>query len=146
MLRACTKGGVIDLTATGPPLLSTTNASMPGCATARSTWLKGKTGHEIAGCCIQAATRDFARFGLRYQCRDAAPQQLYLPRDQIGNRRYYTLVRHVLQFNAGQQFELFGAQVRGAAGACRAEVVGVGAGCSFGLGEGDEVFEVFCRD
>jgi CubicO group peptidase (beta-lactamase class C family) len=31
---------------------------------ARATWLLGKTGHEIAGCCLQAATRDFARFGL----------------------------------------------------------------------------------
>ncbi len=31
---------------------------------AKATWLEGKTGHEIAGCCIQAATRDFARFGL----------------------------------------------------------------------------------
>lgn len=31
---------------------------------AEATWLQGKTGHEIAGCCLQAATRDFARFGL----------------------------------------------------------------------------------
>lgn len=29
-----------------------------------ATWLTGSTGHEISGCCIQAATRDFARFGL----------------------------------------------------------------------------------
>ena len=29
-----------------------------------ATWLLGPTGHEIAGCCIQAATRDMARFGL----------------------------------------------------------------------------------
>ncbi|NQX90426.1 MAG: serine hydrolase [Halioglobus sp.] len=29
-----------------------------------ATWLLGPTGHEISGCCIQAATRDFARFGL----------------------------------------------------------------------------------
>lgn len=29
-----------------------------------ATWLLGATGHEIGGCCIQAATRDFARFGL----------------------------------------------------------------------------------
>jgi CubicO group peptidase (beta-lactamase class C family) len=28
------------------------------------SWLLGSTGHEISGCCIQAATRDFARFGL----------------------------------------------------------------------------------
>jgi CubicO group peptidase (beta-lactamase class C family) len=31
---------------------------------ATATWLQSKTGHEIAGCCLQAATRDFARFGL----------------------------------------------------------------------------------
>lgn len=29
-----------------------------------ATWLLGKDGHEIGGCCIQAAVRDFARFGL----------------------------------------------------------------------------------
>jgi CubicO group peptidase (beta-lactamase class C family) len=28
------------------------------------SWLLGSTGHEIGGCCIQASTRDFARFGL----------------------------------------------------------------------------------
>lgn len=29
----------------------------------RATWILSKTGQEISGCCIQAATRDFARFG-----------------------------------------------------------------------------------
>ena len=29
-----------------------------------ASWLLGSTDHEISGCCIQAATRDFARFGL----------------------------------------------------------------------------------
>jgi len=29
-----------------------------------ASWLLGDTGHEISGCCIQASTRDFARFGL----------------------------------------------------------------------------------
>jgi len=29
-----------------------------------ASWLLGSTGHEISGCCIQASTRDFARFGL----------------------------------------------------------------------------------
>lgn len=29
-----------------------------------ATWLLGASGHEIAGCCIQATTRDYARFGL----------------------------------------------------------------------------------
>lgn len=28
-----------------------------------ASWLLGPTGHEISGCCIQATTRDFARFG-----------------------------------------------------------------------------------
>ena len=28
------------------------------------SWLLGSTRHEISGCCIQASTRDFARFGL----------------------------------------------------------------------------------
>jgi CubicO group peptidase (beta-lactamase class C family) len=30
----------------------------------QATWILSKTGKEISGCCIQAATRDFARFGL----------------------------------------------------------------------------------
>lgn len=29
-----------------------------------ASWLLGNTGHEIGGCCVQASTRDFARFGL----------------------------------------------------------------------------------
>lgn len=29
-----------------------------------ASWVLGSTGHEISGCCIQASTRDFARFGL----------------------------------------------------------------------------------
>ena len=29
-----------------------------------ASWILGTTGHEISGCCIQASTRDFARFGL----------------------------------------------------------------------------------
>ena len=29
-----------------------------------ASWLLGPTGHEISGCCIQASTRDYARFGL----------------------------------------------------------------------------------
>ena len=30
----------------------------------QATWVLSKTGQEISGCCIQAATRDFARFGV----------------------------------------------------------------------------------
>lgn len=29
-----------------------------------ATWLLGSTEHEISGCCVQAAARDYARFGL----------------------------------------------------------------------------------
>jgi CubicO group peptidase (beta-lactamase class C family) len=29
-----------------------------------ASWLLGSTGHEISGCCIQASTLDFARFGM----------------------------------------------------------------------------------
>ena len=29
-----------------------------------ATWILSRTGREISGCCIQAATRDFARYGL----------------------------------------------------------------------------------
>ena len=30
----------------------------------QATWILSRTGQEISGCCLQAATRDFARFGL----------------------------------------------------------------------------------
>ncbi|MGE0314985.1 MAG: serine hydrolase domain-containing protein [Lautropia sp.] len=30
----------------------------------QATWILSKSGKEISGCCIQAAARDFARFGL----------------------------------------------------------------------------------
>lgn len=30
----------------------------------QATWLLSKTGHEIGGCCVQAAARDYARMGL----------------------------------------------------------------------------------
>jgi CubicO group peptidase (beta-lactamase class C family) len=30
----------------------------------QATWILSRTGHEISGCCLQAATRDFARFGV----------------------------------------------------------------------------------
>ena len=48
---------------------------------ASATWLLGKTGHEIAGCCIQAETRDFARFGLFVLAGGAAGGQQIVPQD-----------------------------------------------------------------
>lgn len=58
--------GVLVSSATGKPLAQYMQEKIwqPGGMEAKATWILGKTGHEIAGCCIQAATRDFARFGL----------------------------------------------------------------------------------
>ncbi len=58
--------GVLVSSATGKPLAQYLQEKIwhPAGMEAEATWLLGKTGHEIAGCCMQAATRDFARFGL----------------------------------------------------------------------------------
>ncbi|MEO5705946.1 MAG: serine hydrolase [Alteraurantiacibacter sp.] len=58
--------GVLVSEATGKPLaqyLSEKVWSRVGMEQ-DATWLLGSTGHEISGCCIQASTRDMARFGL----------------------------------------------------------------------------------
>jgi CubicO group peptidase (beta-lactamase class C family) len=58
--------GMLVSSATGKPLAQYLQERIwhPAGMAATATWLLGKTGHEIAGCCLQAATRDFARFGL----------------------------------------------------------------------------------
>lgn len=58
--------GVLVSSATGKPLAQYLQEKIwqPAGMEAPATWLLGQTGHEIAGCCIQAATRDYARFGL----------------------------------------------------------------------------------
>lgn len=58
--------GVLVSSATKRPLAQYLQEKVwqPAGMEGRATWLQGKTGHEIAGCCIQAATRDYARFGL----------------------------------------------------------------------------------
>lgn len=58
--------GVLVTSATGMPLAKYLQDRIwhPAGMSGTGTWLLGKTGHEIAGCCLQAATRDFARFGL----------------------------------------------------------------------------------
>ncbi|TRW14292.1 serine hydrolase domain-containing protein [Glacieibacterium frigidum] len=58
--------GVLVSSATKQSLSAYLEAKIwkPAGMAAKATWLKGKTNHEIAGCCIQAATRDYARFGL----------------------------------------------------------------------------------
>jgi CubicO group peptidase (beta-lactamase class C family) len=58
--------GVLVSSATKKPLAQYLQERIwhPTGMAARATWLQSKTGQEIAGCCLQAATRDFARFGL----------------------------------------------------------------------------------
>ena len=58
--------GVLVSEATGEPLAEYLSRKIwrPFGMQQDATWILGSTGHEIAGCCIQAATRDMARFGL----------------------------------------------------------------------------------
>ncbi len=48
-----------------------------------ASWLLGSTGSEIGGCCIQAATRDFARFGLFMLGGAMAGEDTVLPENWI---------------------------------------------------------------
>ena len=75
--------GVLVSSATGKPLSQYLQEKIwqPAGMEARATWLKGKTGHEIAGCCIQAATRDFARFGLFVLAGGATEGKQIVPSD-----------------------------------------------------------------
>lgn len=58
--------GVLVSSATGKSLARYLEEKIwhPAGMEAEATWLRDKTGHEIAGCCMQTATRDLARFGL----------------------------------------------------------------------------------
>ena len=58
--------GVLVSSATGKSLAQYLQEKIwhPAGMEAEATWLLSKTGHEIGGCCMQTATRDFARFGL----------------------------------------------------------------------------------
>ncbi len=57
--------GVLVSQATGKPLADYLSEKVwtPYGMGQNATWLLGQDGHEISGCCIQASTRDFARFG-----------------------------------------------------------------------------------
>lgn len=58
--------GILLGAATGKPLATYLSEKIwvPAGMEQQATWLLSKTGKEISGCCLQAATRDFARFGL----------------------------------------------------------------------------------
>ena len=53
----------------------------PGGMEAKATWLLDRTGQEIAGCCIQAATRDYARMGLLVLANGVAQGKQIVPAD-----------------------------------------------------------------
>ncbi len=57
--------GILVARATGKPLADYLSEKIwkPAGMAQQATWILSKTGQEISGCCIQAATRDFARFG-----------------------------------------------------------------------------------
>ena len=57
--------GVLVARATGKPLATYLSEKIwaPAGMEQQATWLLSRTGQEISGCCIQAATRDMARFG-----------------------------------------------------------------------------------
>jgi CubicO group peptidase (beta-lactamase class C family) len=48
-----------------------------------ASWLLGQDGHEISGCCIQATTRDFARFGQFILDGGVTPDGPVLPTDWL---------------------------------------------------------------
>lgn len=58
--------GILLSQATGKPLSQYLEEKIwkPARMEQQATWILNKTGQEISGCCIQAATRDYARFGL----------------------------------------------------------------------------------
>jgi len=58
--------GILVGQATGKPLAEYLSEKIwvPAGMEQQATWILSRTGKEISGCCIQAATRDFARFGL----------------------------------------------------------------------------------
>ncbi len=57
--------GLLVATATGKPLATYLSEKIwvPAGMAQQATWILNKTGQEIGGCCIQAATRDYARIG-----------------------------------------------------------------------------------
>lgn len=57
--------GVLVSQATKKPLAAYLSEKVwvPAGMEQQGTWILSRTGQEISGCCIQAATRDFARFG-----------------------------------------------------------------------------------
>ena len=75
--------GLLVSSATKKPLAEYLEEKIwkPAGMEAKATWLLGKTGQEIAGCCIQAATRDYARMGLLVLANGVAGGKQIVPAD-----------------------------------------------------------------
>lgn len=75
--------GVLISSATGKTLAQYLQEKIwqPAGMEAKATWILAKTGQEIAGCCIQAATRDFARMGLFVLANGVAQGKQIVPPD-----------------------------------------------------------------
>ena len=75
--------GVLVSSATGKPLGQYLQEKIwhPAGMEGPATWLQGRTGHEIAGCCLQNSTRDFARLGLFVLANGAVGGQQIVPPD-----------------------------------------------------------------
>ncbi len=75
--------GVLVSAATGKPLAQYLQEKIwhPAGMESQATWLLGRTGNEIAGCCLQASTRDFARFGLFVLANGAVGGRQIVPPD-----------------------------------------------------------------
>ena len=79
--------GVLVSEATGKPLAEYLSEKVwkPFGMEQDATWLLGSTGHEISGCCIQAATRDMARFGMFVMGGGEAGGNQAVPDDWFGS-------------------------------------------------------------
>lgn len=77
--------GVLVSEATGKPVADYLSEKIwsPFGMEQDATWLLGTDGHEISGCCIQATTRDFARFGLFMLAGAETPEGKVVPDDWI---------------------------------------------------------------
>ncbi len=49
----------------------------------KASWILGSSGHEISGCCVSAATRDYARFGLFMLAGGVVNGKAVLPDDWV---------------------------------------------------------------
>ena len=69
-----------------------------------ASWLLGTTGHEISGCCLQASTRDFARFGMFMLGGGVAEGKPVLPDGWIADATRNRVSTHLPHYGYGYQW------------------------------------------